>query len=193
MRNNWNGYKRDTWFQLAKKKHYRSRAAFKLLEIYERFGIPQAKHNILDLGAAPGSWSQVAASIGCQVVAVDRNKMDLINGVKFLQINIDENNVKNIDQGFLFDGVISDIAPNTVGVPWLDHERSHILNELIVNNLFFLLKKNGYFCIKVFQGSNTKDFIIKLRQIFVSVKCFKPKSSLKTSCEIYIICQNKKE
>ena len=176
---------------------YRSRSAFKLIEIDKKFNIFYNKKTFLDLGAFPGGWSQVASENikNGKILSVDLKQMEPIDNTKFILGNFAETQVKKDISNYFkdkIDIIVSDMAQNTTGNKNLD---SLITGELCLDALNFtkdIINKNGFFVSKIFMGSNFKEIICKVRSIFKDVKIFKPKSSRKESKENYIICKNLK-
>ena len=176
---------------------YRSRSAFKLIEIDKKFKIFYNKKTFLDLGSFPGSWSQVANEKikNGKVLSVDLKQMEPIDNTNFILGNFTETKVKEDISNYFkdkIDIIASDMAQNTTGNKNLD---TLIAGELCLDALNFtkdIVNKNGFFVSKIFMGSNFKEIISKSRNIFKDVKIFKPKSSRKESKENYIICKNLK-
>jgi len=184
----------DEYVQRAQRDGYRSRASYKLLELQEKDKILKPGQVVVDLGAAPGGWSQVAAAIvGEQgkVLALDILEMDALHGVEFLQGDFREQSVldallKLLD-GRPVDVVISDIAPNSSGVRAVDQPRSMYLCELALDFSRTNLKPGGTFVTKIFQGEGFDDYIRDLRGSFSRVVTRKPKSSRPKSREVYVV------
>ena len=193
---NWiNKQKRDIYVRQSKIDGYRSRAAYKLIEIDEKFKIFKNGISVIDLGAAPGSWSQYASKKikSGKIISIDLKEMENINNT--IQIKGDfteENNKSKIKNLFKskVDIVLSDMAVNTTGIKNID---SIYTGELSREAMLFskeILNSNGKFVSKVFMGSTFKEVIIEAKSIFKEVKIFKPKSSRKDSKESFIICKN---
>ncbi len=187
----------DPFVKKAKDAGYRSRAAFKLVEIDEKFKILKKGKIVVDLGAAPGGWSQVAAAkVGeGNVVAIDLLAMPPIAGVTFMQQDFlsDDAPQKIIDlltsstRHSRCDVVLSDMAANTTGDASLDHLRIITLLEDALVLSQKILKTGGCFVGKLFQGGNSNELIKILRGNFTQVKYFKPDSSRKGSSEVYLV------
>ncbi len=184
----------DEYVQRAQRDGYRSRASYKLLELQEKDKILKPGQVVVDLGAAPGGWSQVAAKlVGDQgkVFAMDILEMDAIHGVEFLQGDFREQAVlealMDLLQGRAVDLVISDIAPNTSGVRAVDQPRSMYLCELALDFARSTLKPGGCFVTKMFQGEGFDDYIRDARQSFTRLVTRKPKSSRPKSREVYVV------
>ena len=189
--------RRDIYVRNAIIRGYRSRSAFKLIEIDKKFRLFLNKKTLLDLGSSPGGWTQVATKkiIKGKILSVDLKKMDPIVNSKFILGNFLMQEVKNeildyFDQKI--DIVISDMAPNTTGNKNLD---SLVAGELCLEAMNFsknIIKKNGFFVSKIFMGSNFNEILNIAKGLFKNVSIFKPKSSRKESKENYIICKNLK-
>lgn len=183
----------DPYVILAKDNGYRCRAAFKILEIDDKFKIFKKGLKVLDLGSAPGGWSQVVVKkVGKNnVIAVDILDMDLIPGVKFIKQDFLTDNATDIikkESNFSkFDVVMSDMAANTTGDKKTDHIRTLNLVEQALDFSLTILKPNGVFISKVFQGGTEKSLFDKLKNNFSVVKHFKPKSSRQDSVEMYVV------
>ncbi|RWU12767.1 23S rRNA (uridine(2552)-2'-O)-methyltransferase RlmE [Pseudidiomarina gelatinasegens] len=184
----------DHYVQKAQKKGYRSRAVFKIEEIQQRDRILKQGQTVVDLGAAPGGWSQfVVDSLhgNCEVIACDILPMDPIAGVDFLEGDFCDEEVlaallsriggKNVDV------VLSDMAPNMSGNDNVDQPRSMYLVELALDMCHQVLKPNGSFVVKVFQGQGFEEFLKDLRAAFTTVKTRKPDSSRARSREVYLV------
>jgi len=184
----------DHFFQQAKKDGYRARSAYKLLEINDKFHLIRPGTSILDLGAAPGSWSQVAAKLGpsSRIVAVDLQPMQPLPGVQSLQADITRPETLAKIETLLPNGaglVLSDVAPAASGVPLVDHARSIQLAEASLKIALHFLKGNGAFVVKVFQGEDLPGFVARAKQSFEAVRVFRPEASRKESDEHYLVCQ----
>lgn len=184
----------DFYVQQAKKQGYRSRASFKLLEIDERDHLLKPGMTVVDLGAAPGGWSQVAArKVGRQgkVIALDLLEMTGIAGVTFIQGDFTEQAVADqlddLLEGRKIDLVISDMAPNISGVGLSDQARSIYLAELAMEFAVQHLKPKGAFLVKVFQGVGYNEFMQSMRTRFRQVQTRKPKASRDRSSEVYLL------
>lgn len=188
---------KDDYVKRAQKEGYRSRAAYKLLEIQEKDRIIKPGMRIVDLGAAPGGWSQVARQLVGErgkVVALDILAMDPIAGVTFIQGDFREQAplaaLKDILAGERVDLVISDMAPNITGTPSVDQPRSMYLCELALDFARETLRPGGGFLVKVFQGEGFDEYLKELRRSFVRVVSRKPRSSRPKSREIYLVAGN---
>ena len=188
----------DPYVALSKQKGYRSRASFKILEIDEKFKIFKKGFKVLDLGSAPGGWSQVISKkVGPNnILAVDILDMIPLNGVKFIQQDFLAPEAEKIimDEigGEKYDVIMSDMAANTTGNKDIDHLRTSALVEEAFNFSLKVLKHGGSFIAKVFQGGTEPKLFNIMKQNFQSVKHFKPNSSRKESVEMYVIAQGYK-
>ncbi|THF62538.1 23S rRNA (uridine(2552)-2'-O)-methyltransferase RlmE [Pseudothauera rhizosphaerae] len=189
----------DAFVQQAKAQGYRSRAAFKLAEIDDRDRLLRPGAVVVDLGAAPGSWSQVAVQrIGPQgrVFALDLLPVEPIKGVEFLQGDFTDDAVaacfEESLQGAAVDLVMSDMAPNMSGVPTVDQARSIHLCELALDFAARHLKPGGNFLVKVFQGEGFDDLRRQMQEVFRTVQVRKPKASRDRSAEVYLLGTGRK-
>ena len=183
----------DTYVQLARKEGWRSRAAFKLLEIDDRDKLLKRGEVVVDLGATPGGWSQVASKRvgdGGMVVALDLLEMEPIHNVHFIQGDFREESVFNnlleaLNQRPV-DLVISDMAPN-IGGNASDQPRAMYLCELALDFAVRVLKPNGNFLVKVFQGEGYEEYRKAVAQQFTVIKSRKPEASRARSREMYLL------
>ncbi len=184
----------DHYVHMAKAEGWRSRASFKLLEIDDKDKLLKPGEVVVDLGAAPGGWSQVAkqrVGEGGKVFAIDLLEMQGIAGVDFMQGDFREETVLREFEARL-DGrrvglVLSDMAPNISGVNVSDQARSIYLCELALEFAREHLKPDGAFLVKVFQGSGFNEFLAAMRETFEVVATRKPKSSRDRSSELYLL------
>ena len=183
----------DPYVKQSKAEGRRSRAAYKLIQIDEKFKILKPNQIILDLGAAPGSWSEVIASISnTKIIAIDKLDMDPISGVEVLKLDLSTEEAFNKIKEYLnkkVDVVLSDMASDTTGHKSTDHIRTQELAELAADYAINFLKKGGSFCSKVFQGGTHQALLELLKKNFESVKHFKPEASRKESPENYVIAK----
>ena len=184
----------DPFVQLAKKEGWRSRAAFKLMEIDDKDKLLRPGEVVVDLGATPGGWSQVATQrvgSGGMVLALDLLEMAPIHGVHFIQGDFREDEVLQQLEALLGDRrvglVMSDMAPNMSGVPLVDQARIMCLAELGLEFSRQHLKPDGAFLVKVFQGSDFEGFVKAMRETFRTVVVRKPEASRDRSAEIYLL------
>lgn len=185
-----NRNKRDFYVKKAKKQGYLSRAAYKLIEIENKFHIINNSKNILELGAAPGGWSQVALEINPKIEITAIDVLDL--KINHPQINFYKDDFLDFDYSKkenYYDLILSDIAPNTTGHQSTDHLRIATMLFDIIELLDKVLTKNGSFITKIWKGSEEKEVINKLKKKFKFVSYFKPDSSRKDSAEIFIIAR----
>ena len=184
----------DNYVKRAKQDGYRSRAAYKLLEIQKKYRILCNGMTVVDLGAAPGSWSEVVAKIigtTGKVIASDILPMEPIPNVKFICGDFSSDEITpmllaHLD-GCAVDLVLSDMAPNISGVLCADQYKSIYLAELAFEFVKIVLKKNGAFLIKVFQGEGFDQFKQNLARSFNTVKICKPDASRSRSREVYLL------
>jgi 23S rRNA (uridine2552-2'-O)-methyltransferase len=191
---------RDPYVRLAQKEGYRARAAYKLLEIDSKDHFLKPGAVVVDLGAAPGGWSQVAASkVGRtgRVIALDLLPLDPLAGVDFIQGDFREQAVleqlEESLEGKPVGLVISDMAPNISGVASADQARAMHLAELAMEFALEHLKPDGNFLVKVFQGAGFEDFLKLMRSRFSKVVTRKPKASRDRSSELYLLGSGKLE
>lgn len=187
----------DHYVQLAQKEGYRSRAAYKLIEILEQDKLIKPGMTVVDLGSAPGSWSEVVSKRlkeKGRIIAMDILAMEPITGVDFLQGDFSE---EETYQGLLkmigkspVDLVISDIAPNLSGIRSADQSRASYLVELALAFAKLVLKPGGCFVVKVFQGEGFDEILKDVRGCFKIVKVRKPKASRPRSTEVYFVASD---
>lgn len=186
----------DPWVQRAQAEGYRARAAYKLIEIDERDHLLRSGAVVVDLGAAPGSWCQVAVK-RCgpkgKVFALDLLPMEAVAGVDFLLGDFSEDAVlEELErrlEGARVDLVMSDMAPNLSGVATVDQARSIHLCELALDFAARHLKPGGQFVVKVFQGEGFMEFRRQMEAAFSSVQVRKPKASRDRSAEVYLLAK----
>ena len=184
----------DSYFQRAKQEGYRARSAYKLQQIQEKFGVLRRGQVVLDLGAAPGSWSQVAAQIvgsAGKVIAVDLQAVEPIPGVVTLQGDLTAPEVQAqivAAAAGPVDVVLSDAAPNVSGI----HLRDHALSVELVRAALALacqtLKPGGHFVAKVFEGEDLPQLIVDLRRDFERVKPHYPAATRREGREVFLVC-----
>ena len=186
-----NRQKRDFYVKQAKKQGYLSRAAYKLIEIEKKFNILTNSKKILEFGAAPGGWSQVALEVNPKIEITAIDILDLkinhpqINFYKDDFLNFNYNQKENY-----YDLILSDIAPNTTGHQSTDHLRITTMLFDIIELLEKVLVSDGSFITKIWKGSEEKEIINQLKKKFKFVSYFKPDSSRKDSAEIFIVARN---
>lgn len=184
----------DTYVQRARAEGYRSRASFKLMEIDDRDHLIRAGEVVVDLGATPGGWSQVAAKRlqgRGKVIALDLLEMDPLHGVDFIQGDFREDDVlAELEKklaGAKVGLVLSDMAPNMSGILLSDQARVMHLAELGLEFSRNWLKPDGAFLVKVFQGYGFEDFVREMRSVFKTVSTRKPDASRDRSAELYVL------
>ena len=190
----------DPYVAEAQAMGYRSRAAFKLVQLDEQLNLLRKGQNIVDLGAAPGGWTQIIVDkvkpeeTGAKVVALDILEMDDINGAIVLHMDFMDNDapdkLKDALGGEKADLVVSDIAPPTIGHKQTDHLRIMALVEAAYYFAVEVLKPGGSFVAKVFQGGAENDLLADMRKKFTKVKHVKPDASRSDSSEIYVVGLN---
>ncbi len=198
----------DEYVKRSQKEGYRSRAIYKLQEIQQKDNLIRPNMQVVDLGAAPGGWSQYAVELvgsNGRVVASDILPIDPLPFVEFVKgdfteesvlneilgvLNKDGDNSPNSSTNYRADVVISDMAPNMTGVEATDQPRSIYLCELSLDMACQILKPGGSFVAKVFQGDGSEAFLKDVRSHFTKVKIRKPKASRSRSREVYVVGQN---
>ena len=193
---NWvNKQRRDIYVRQSKVDGYRARSAYKLIEIDEKFKIFKGGMSVIDIGAAPGSWSQYVSKVvkSGKIISIDLKKMEEIKNTiqivgDFTDLNV-QNNIKNyLSNGT--DVVMSDMAINTTGIKNLDSIQT---GELCKEAMIFakdVMSDKGFFISKIFMGGTFNEIVALGKKIFKEVKVFKPKSSRKDSKESFVICKN---
>ena len=193
---NWvNKQRRDTYVRQSKVDGYRARSAYKLIEINEKFKIFKNGINIIDIGAAPGSWSQYAARVikNGKIISIDLKKMEKIKNTTQITGDFTESKIKDLLKKKFdnhLDVVMSDMAVNTTGIKDLDSIQTGELCKQAMEFSKDVLSKKGFFVSKIFMGSTFNEIVALGKEIFKEVKVFKPKSSRKDSKESFIICKN---
>jgi len=190
----------DVYVRRAKQDGYRSRSAYKLQEILDKDKLVRAGMTVVDLGAAPGGWSQVLAPLvgpKGQVIAVDILDMEPLHGVAMIRGDFSDDSTLKILQermeGRLIDLVVSDMSPNISGVGLVDQARSIHLAELALEFARERLKPGGDLLVKVFQGSGLDDFRKEVSTVFGAVAVRKPKASRDRSSEFYLLARGKRQ
>ena len=184
----------DPYVRRAKAENYRSRAAYKLIELDEKFGLLRGVNAVVDLGIAPGGWSQVVRrkTPKAKVVGIDLLPTDPIDGVSILQMDFMDDEAPNRLREALggpADLVLSDMAANTVGHPQTDHLRTMGLVETGLEFAIEVLKPGGAYVAKVLAGGTDNALLAELKRHFTTVKHAKPPASRKDSSEWYVIAQ----
>jgi 23S rRNA (uridine2552-2'-O)-methyltransferase len=186
---------RDHYYWRAKKEGYRARSAYKLQQINQKFNIIKSGDSVVDLGAAPGGWLQVAKQIsGGKIVGVDLEEIEHIPGIITLRADITLEKTMDLVKDSLegtADVVLCDAAPNLTGAWDLDHARSIDLARSALLTAHKLLKPEGHFLVKVFQGDMFMDFLFTIRKEFSMVKVHSPSASRKESAETYVVAKKR--
>ena len=192
---NWvNKQRRDIYVRQSKVDGYRARSAYKLIEIDEKFKIFKGGMLVLDIGAAPGSWSQYASKVvkNGKVVSIDLKSMEEIKNTIQIEGDFTDPSIQKKIKDYLnknLDVVMSDMAVNTTGIKNLDAIQT---GELCKEAMIFskdVISQNGFFISKIFMGSTFNEIVALGKKIFKEVKVFKPQSSRKDSKESFIICK----
>jgi 23S rRNA (uridine2552-2'-O)-methyltransferase len=187
--------KPDHYSIKAQKQGYAARSVYKLIEIDQKFRLFKNRQKILDLGSAPGSWSQYVSKIVGKdglVVGIDLKEMKF-KSPNFVFISGDflkKESQERLKEFCPFDGIISDMAPDTSGDKLSDCSVSSDLVDSALRFSYDFLKKGGFFIAKIFQGGNERQIMQEIKKGFGSAKFFKPESCRKNSVEIYIVAQN---
>jgi 23S rRNA (uridine2552-2'-O)-methyltransferase len=180
----------DKYFRQAKSEGYRARSAYKLIDLNERFHLLRAGNSVLDLGAAPGSWSQVAAGLGARVIAVDLSPIQPLAGVTTIRGDITQPDTSAQIENALAgnaDVVMSDVAPATTGVQLVDHARSIELARASLQLALKFLKPNGNFVVKVFQGEDFDAFVKEVKPYFRQISVHRPPATRGESSEHFVV------
>ena len=192
---NWvNKQRRDIYVRQSKVDGYRARSAYKLIEIDEKFKIFKGGISVVDIGAAPGSWSQYVSKVvkSGKIISIDLKNIEKIKNIIFIQGDFTKKNIQDQIKNHLkreSDVVMSDMAVNTTGIKEIDSIQT---GELCKEAMIFskeILSENGFFISKIFMGSTFNEIVALGKKIFKEVKVFKPKSSRKDSKESFIICR----
>jgi len=192
--------RRDPYHRMAKERGYRSRAAFKLKQLNDRFGFLEGARHVLDLGAAPGGWLQVASEeVGGDglVVGVDLARIRPLGlgNVRTLVGDVEDDGTLELIRGAFpgpVDVVLSDMSPSVSGVWDVDHLRQIHLARRALGIARAVLRPGGWAVLKAFQGSEYEAFLREVRVAFVEVKAVKPRSSRKGSAEVYVVAHGLK-
>lgn len=184
----------DPYVKRAKAEGFRSRAAYKLIELDERFAFLKGARRVVDLGIAPGGWSQVVRKQvpGAAIIGIDLLPVDPIEGVTILQFDFNDARAPDLLMAALggaADLVLSDMAANTVGHPQTDHLRTMGLVELAASFAADVLRPGGAFIAKVLAGGADSELVAELKRNFATVKHAKPPASRKDSSEWYVVAQ----
>ena len=189
-----NKQRRDTYVRQSKVDGYRARSAYKLIEIDEKFKVFKGGICVIDIGAAPGSWSQYASKVvrNGKIISIDLKKMEMIKNTTQIMGDFTETNTQNKIKTYLKKGadvIMSDMAVNTTGIKDIDAIQT---GELCKEAMIFsrdVMSEKGFFISKIFMGSTFNEIVALGKKIFKEVKVFKPKSSRKDSKESFIICK----
>ena len=181
----------DPYVAAAQAQGWRSRAAFKLIELDDKFGLIKPAGRVIDLGAAPGGWSQVAVKRGAaRVIGVDLLPVDPVVGAELILGDFNDPELPAVLSAMLggpADLVLSDMAPNTTGHTATDHIRIIALAELALDFAVRVLAPGGAFVAKVFQGGSEKNMLVPMKLCFTTVRHAKPPASRKDSSELYVV------
>ena len=192
---NWiNKQRRDTYVRKSKVDGYRARSAYKLIEIDEKFKIFKGGISVIDIGAAPGSWSQYVSKVvkSGKLISIDLKKIEPIDNSVQIKGDFTDSQIQDEIKKYIIakvDVVMSDMAVNTTGIKNIDSIQT---GELCKEAMFFakdILNDNGYFISKIFMGSTFNEIVAEGKKFFKEVKVFKPKSSRKDSKESFIVCR----
>jgi 23S rRNA (uridine2552-2'-O)-methyltransferase len=193
-----NRHTKDQYVKKSKNLDYRSRAAFKLIEINQKYKLLRPGQKVLDVGSAPGGWSQVIAELTKSspkkpsAVAVDILRMEQVEGVHFIQGDMNKQQVQDAilekNNYEKFDLVLSDMCPEFTGTKATDHANLILLNQVTIDFAQKVLKRNGNFIMKTFEGSLQKKLQEGIRKYFKTINRFKPASSRSESSEMYLVC-----
>ncbi len=192
---NWlNKQRRDIYVRQSKVDGYRARSAYKLIEIDEKFKIFKGGLSVLDIGAAPGSWSQYASKVvkNGKIISLDLKKMESIKNTIQIKGDFTDLNIQKEVKALLTKGldvVMSDMAVNTTGIKNIDSIQTGELCKEAMNFSKEIISANGFFISKIFMGGTFNEIVALGKEIFKEVKVFKPQSSRKDSKESFIICK----
>ena len=193
---NWvNKQRRDIYVRQSKVDGYRARSAYKLIEIDEKFRIFKGGMTVIDIGAAPGSWSQYASKVvkNGKIISVDLKEMEKIQNTIQIKGDFTEKYTQNLIKNYLYnraDVIMSDMAVNTTGIKNIDSIQT---GELCKEAMIFskdIISEKGFFVSKIFMGGTFNEIVALGKKIFREIKVFKPKSRRKDSKESFIICKN---
>ena len=188
----------DPYVRMAQQQGLRSRSAFKLLEIQEKYALIEPGMTVVDLGTAPGGWCQVARPLvgdTGRVIGLDLLYMEPLPGVEFIQGDFTEDEplaeLERALQGRKVDLVLSDMAPNMSGMAAIDQAKAMYLAELALEFVREHLRPGGSFLIKLFQGADFDDYVRAVRSLFETVAARKPKASRPRSREVYLLARGR--
>jgi 23S rRNA (uridine2552-2'-O)-methyltransferase len=188
----------DHYVKMAQQKGFRSRSAFKLLELQEKYLLIKPGMVVVDLGAAPGGWCQVARPLvgkSGQLIALDILEMEPLEGVEFIHGDFTEDESLQTLEGVLRDRkvdlVLSDMAPNMSGMSTIDQAKAMYLAELALEFVRSHLKPGGDYVVKLFQGTDFDGYVREVRSLFNKVQVRKPKASRPRSREVYLLARER--
>jgi len=193
---NWvNKQRRDIYVRQSKVEGYRARSAYKLIEINEKFKIFKSGMTVVDIGAAPGSWSQYVSRImkNGKIVSIDLKEMENIKNSFHIKGDFTEPIIQRKIKNHLnkqADVIMSDMAVNTTGIKSIDSIQTGELCKEAINFSTEIISPNGFFISKIFMGGSFNEIVAAGKKIFKELKVFKPQSSRKDSKESFIICKN---
>lgn len=185
---------KDQYRKLAKDQGFRSRSAYKLLEINNKYNLIKLNDTILDIGSAPGGWLQVAKKLSGPtgtIVGIDIQPIKTITGISTMEVDIEDANlIEKVRKAFpfSFDVVLSDLSPKVSGIWHFDHERQISLTMIALQVSSKLLKRGGNAIFKIFDGSNSGEIKKEAAKRFLKVTTSKPKASRQKSSEFYLVC-----
>ena len=186
--------KKEFFYKEAKRSGYRARSAYKLKQIQKKFKLINKSDFVIELGAAPGGWSQVTREIlnnQGKIIGIDLLSIKPINGIQFLQSDLTKKStiikIKNLVGNNKIDVILSDMSPNISGNYSIDHANSIYLCKQTLDLAYKILKTDGNFLCKIFMGEEFNDFVKIIKNDFKIVKLYSPPASRKSSSEIYLI------
>jgi 23S rRNA (uridine2552-2'-O)-methyltransferase len=189
----------DQYVKLAQQQGYRSRSAFKLVELQDKYDLVRSGMTVVDLGAAPGGWCQVAKPLvgeSGRVIGLDILEMEPVHGVDFIQGDFTEDEpLRELEAalgGQEVDLVLSDMAPNMSGMAAIDQAKAMYLAELALEFVKEHLKQGGDYVVKLFQGTDFDGYVREVRSLFEKVQVRKPKASRPRSKEVYLLARGRK-
>ena len=189
----------DQYVKMAQQQGYRSRSAFKLVELQDKYDLVRSGMTVVDLGAAPGGWCQVAKPLvgeSGRVIGLDILEMEPVHGVDFIQGDFTEDEpLRELEAalgGQEVDLVLSDMAPNMSGMAAIDQAKAMYLAELALEFVKEHLKQGGDYVVKLFQGTDFDGYVREVRSLFEKVQVRKPKASRPRSKEVYLLARGRK-
>jgi 23S rRNA (uridine2552-2'-O)-methyltransferase len=189
----------DQYVKMAQQQGYRSRSAFKLVELQDKYELVRSGMTVVDLGAAPGGWCQVAKPLvgeSGRVIGLDILEMEPVHGVDFIQGDFTEDEpLRELEAalgGQEVDLVLSDMAPNMSGMAAIDQAKAMYLAELALEFVKEHLKQGGDYVVKLFQGTDFDGYVREVRSLFEKVQVRKPKASRPRSKEVYLLARGRK-